>query len=64
MKKPKTIKSLLSTAISLATVPIYPLKGINKLSEKDKRRVSELTVSIQNDLGEMNDILEKYNLKY
>lgn len=59
-----TVKALLKNCIGLANQPVYGLKGIDKLTEDEQRRVCELTVTLQNDLSEMRDILDKYNLTY
>jgi hypothetical protein len=63
-QRPKTVKSFLKTCITLANTPICDLKGIDKLSEEEQRIVAELTVILQNDLGENDELLEKFKLKY
>lgn len=64
MQQSKTVKSFLNSAIIMANTPIVNLKGINKLTDKEQRKIGELTVILQNDLGELEDLLRKYKLKY
>lgn len=63
MKSPKTIKSFLSACITLANAPTY-ISGMNKLTDDEMRDVSALSVVLQNELGEMEDVLKKFNLQY
>ncbi len=48
----------------MANTPVANLKGIDKLTDKEQRRISELTVILQNELGELTELLEKHGLKY
>ncbi len=64
MSSPKTIKSFLKMAIVLANAPTHGLPGSKKLTEKEVYDVAILSVVLQNELGQMDTILEKYNLKY
>lgn len=60
----KTVKTLLKNCVAIANQTTYDLKGIDKLTEEQQSRIAELTVILQNDLSEMRDILDKYNLTY
>lgn len=62
--KPKTVKSYLKAAIMLANTPIINLKGIEKLNEDEQRILSTLSVVLQNELGENDELLEKFKLRY
>ena len=63
MKKPKTVKSLLKILIELCDVNRDDLKGIHKLTEEEYLQLGNVRAGIQNELCEMNELLEKYNLK-
>lgn len=62
--KPKTVKSFLQKCLDVAHSNRDDLKGIEKLSQEDYSRLGDLRAGLQNDLGEMEDILKKYKLKY
>ena len=64
MKKPQTVKSLLSACVTIANTPTIGIIGSKKLTKDEESSVAELTVILQNKLGEMDDILDKFNLKY
>lgn len=62
--KPKTVKSYLQKCIDVAHSNRDDLKGIEKLTEEEYLKLGELRAGLQNDLGEMEEILKKFNLKY
>lgn len=64
MGKPKTIKSLLKASIQLANAPIDGIPGSGKLTENELKCLYHLVACVQNELGEMSEILEKFELKY
>lgn len=53
---PKTVKSFLKKCLEIAHT--------NRDDLKEYRKLGDLRAGIQNDLGEMGDLLEKYGLKY
>lgn len=61
---PKTVKSFLKTCLEIAHTNRDDLKGYDKLTDEEYRKLGDLRAGIQNDLGEMGDLLEKYGLKY
>ena len=63
MKKPKTVKAFLKILIELCDVDRGELKGFEKLTEEDYDKIGEVRAGIQNDLGEMDELLEKFKLK-
>lgn len=63
MKKPKTVKSFLKILLELSDVNRDDLKGIVKLTEEEYYKLGEIRADIQNNLGEMSELLGKYNLK-
>lgn len=63
MKLPLTYKSFLKLLIKIAEHG-NDYKGEQKLTERECLEVGALIAGIQNDLGEMQELLEKLNLKY
>lgn len=61
MTLPKTYKGILKLLIKIAESG-NDYKG--KLSHDEVLEVGSLIAGIQNDLGEMTELLEKFNLKY
>lgn len=41
----------------------HDLKGVDKLSEEEYRIIGYIRASVQNDLGENEELLKKYKLK-
>jgi hypothetical protein len=62
--KPKTVKAFLKTCIDLSSVDRPSLKGCSKLTDYDYEQLGAIRAAIQNELGEMSDLLEKNGLKY
>ena len=62
--KPKTVKSFLKLCLTIANANRYDLKGIDRLTKDEYFQLGIIRSSIQNDLGEMSDLLEKHSLKY
>ncbi len=48
----------------LAECPIHDIKGFDKLTDDEQMAVDGLSVILQNDLSEMQELLEKLKLKY
>lgn len=62
--KPITVKGYIKMALTIANTPIADLKGVEKLSTEEQRVLSDLSVVLQNELGENDTLLEKFKLKY
>jgi len=62
--KPKTVKSYLKKCLEIAYMDRDELKGIFSLSQDEYRMLGDIRAGVQNDLGEMYELLEKYKLKY
>lgn len=63
MKLPLTYKSFLKLLIQIAEHG-NDYKGEEKMTHKEYLEVGSLIADIQNGLGEMTELLEKFNLKY
>ena len=63
-KTPKTVKSFLKICLEIAHTNRDDLKGYDKLTNEEYSMLGYIRAGIQNDLGEMGDLLEKYGLKY
>jgi len=64
MSKPKTLKAYFKILIQVADIDPDALKWYDGLSKEEQHLIWDLITGIQNDLGEMNDILGKFNLKW
>lgn len=60
---PKTVKSFLKMCIDLSNVDRIELKGIDKLNESEYFQLGCIRSSIQNELAELDNLLDFYNLK-
>lgn len=61
---PKTVKSFLKLCLAIADTNRDDLKGINKLTKEEYSQLGTIRGAIQNELGEMPELLEKNKLKY
>lgn len=64
MKLPTTIKGRLKLFLALAEDGNPPLSGNEKLTTKEESKIGALVADIQNNLGEMEELLSKFGLKY
>lgn len=64
MKVPKSTKGLLSLLIAIAEEGNSPRLGDTILTEAEDLAIGGLIADIQNNLGEMDELLEKYGLEY
>lgn len=64
MKKPKSLKGFLSGLVSLADSGVSDLRGSEKLSHDDFHRIVSVLAALQNELGDIDDILERYNMSW
>ncbi len=62
-KQIKTIKGYLAKAMILESTEIESLSGAGKLTEQEVKEVIHLSAVISNALGEMDEILSKFNLR-
>jgi len=62
--KPKTTKSFLKLCLAIAHTNRDELKGIDKLSKDEYLQLGTIRASIQNELCDMTELLEKNSLKY
>ncbi len=65
MSKTKQLKTLLKQLIKIAeesTAP-YPI-GFKKITDEDSQQIRNLIAGIQNDLGEMEELLAKFGLEW
>lgn len=64
MKAPKSTKGLLAVLIDIAHEGNCIRVGEGRLTQDEHHRIGALIAGIQNDLGEMRDLLEKFALEY
>lgn len=62
--EPKTVKAYLKMCLVIAHTNRDELKGIDKISHEDYLKLGSIRAGIQNDLGEIEELLTKHNLKY
>lgn len=55
---PKTVKSFLEKCVELSEVDRNKLKGIDKLTNEEYERLGIIRASIQNELGELEELLK------
>lgn len=60
MKKPKTVKGYLKLLIGIANDSVHDLKNI---TEEEKDAIAAIRADIQNQLGEMTEILKDHKLQ-
>lgn len=60
----KTVKSFLRMCLELSYVNRDALRDIGKITESEYMALGEIRAAIQNELGELPELLEKFNLKY
>ena len=61
---PKTVKSYLKLCLEIAYTNRDDLKGVDKLTKEEYSKLGNIRAGIQNDLGEIGELLEKHKLKY
>lgn len=64
MKQPQTVKAYLKACLIVANTSIIGMRGESKLTDEERSTIGALSADIQNDLGEMDEILQKFNLSY
>lgn len=62
MKEIKSVKAFLQAALLLDSTPISTLKGVGKLTDEQVDILIHLSATVSNEIGEMEDILEIFNL--
>lgn len=61
--KPKTVKSFLKMCLELSDVDRDELKSIGNITEEEYSKLGEIRAAIQNELGEIPHLLERFKLK-
>jgi hypothetical protein len=62
-KETKSVKSFLQAALILHSTEVDGLWGSGKLSHEEKHDLVHLSATVSNCLGELEGVLEKFNLK-
>ncbi len=60
----KTVKGYLKLLLEIAHQDRDDLKGAFNLSDEEYSKLGDVRGAVQNELGEMGDLLEKHKLKY
>jgi len=64
VRKPTSVKGYFGLLIELADTHVAELKGSRKLSDNEEQQLQTCISELQNQLGEANDILKKFNLEW
>jgi len=62
-KQVKSIKAFLQAALVLHETEVDGLWGSGKLTDEEKHELIHMSAAVSNCLGELYDVLEKFNLK-
>lgn len=62
--EPKTVKSYLKLLLEISYTDRDILKGVFKLTNEEYSQLGDVRAAVQNELGEMGDLLAKHGLKY
>lgn len=62
--KPKTIKQFIKQCANLADTDFDSLKGRKNITEQDEYDLKYIRAEIQNGLGDMMDLLQKFKIDY
>jgi hypothetical protein len=62
--KPRTVKSYLKLCLEIAYTNRDELKGCDKLTKEEYLSLGAMRAGIQNELGDIGELLEKHKLKY
>lgn len=64
MKKPTTLRGFLRLLIWVADSGIADLRGTEKLSDAQRLHIGSLVGGLQNELGDIEEILKKHGLQW
>lgn len=64
MKKPKTIKGFLKLLIEVANTCAGDMIDCDKITEEESQALNSIIAGLQNDLGECDELLAKFNLEW
>ncbi len=62
--KPKSLKGFLAALVNIADSAVSDLQGSDKISSGDFHRIVSVLAALQNELGDISDILERYGMSW